>query len=473
MPEKKNDFSKGSVSKWILKMAIPLSIAQFINILYNLVDRMYIGRLPETGRLALTGVGICLPVILIITAFSNLCGMGGAPLCSMARGRGDEHYAERVMGNAFVMLIFISVILMGVGYGFMDNILFAFGASKDTIIYAKDYLSIYMIGTVPMMITLGMNPFINSQGFGRVGMMTTVLGAVINIILDPIFIFALGMGVNGAALATAIAQTCSAIWVLIFLCGRKAILRLKASCMKPVFSLFRRILSLGVSGFFLTFTTSLVSIVCNTTLLRVGGDLYVSVMTVASSFHEIAFATTSGISNGANPVIGYNYGAKCYGRICEAIRFSTIAAMAIAFIFWIVTEFCPGFCIRIFNSDPDLLKAGIPAFRLYYCAYFMFPLQMIGQTVSLSLGKSKTAIFFSLLRKVILVIPLSLILPGLWNLGPMGVFLAEPVSIVVGCSICYITMMLTVYKPMKKLDAEQKALLADKNTDTEEKQLLS
>lgn len=460
MPEKKNDFSKGSVSGWILRMAIPLSIAQFVNILYNLVDRMYIGRLPESGRLALTGVGICLPVILLISAFANFSGLGGSPLCSMARGRGDEEYAEKVMGNAFSLLLFLAAVLMAVGYGFTTKLLYAFGASDQTIGFARSYLLIYMAGTLPTMITVGMNPFINSQGFSRVSMMTTVLGAVINIVLDPIFIFALGMGVNGAALATVIAQICSAIWVLAFLRGKRAILHLKASCMVPDFRLLGKILSLGLSGFTLTATTSLVSIICNKTLLHVGGDLYVSVMTVASSFHEIAFATTSGISHGANPVIGYNYGAKCYGRICEAIRFSTLAAMAVALIFWVITEFFPGLCIRIFNSDPELLEAGIPAFRVYYSVYFMFPLQMVGQTVSLALGKSKTAIFFSLLRKVFLVIPLTLILPYHWGLGPMGVFLAEAISIVIGCSICYITMLYTVYFPMRRMDREQKAQAA-------------
>lgn len=460
VPVKKNDFSKGSVSGWILKMAIPLSIAQFVNILYNLVDRMYIGRLPADGRLALTGVGICLPVTLLISAFANFSGLGGAPLCSMARGSGDEDRAETIMGNAFSLILFLAVVLMAIGYGFTTKLLYAFGASDQTIGFARSYLLIYLAGTLPTMITVGMNPFINSQGFSRVSMMTTILGAVINIILDPIFIFVLGMGVNGAALATVIAQICSAVWVLVFLRSPRAILHLKAFRMKPDLRLIGKIMSLGISGFIIAATTGLVGIICNKTLLRVGGDLYVSVMTVASSFHEIAFATTSGISNGANPVIGYNYGAKCYGRICEAIRFSTFAALAIAFLFWIITEFFPGACIRIFNSDPELLEAGIPAFRVYYCVYFMFPLQMVGQTVSLALGKTKTAIFFSLLRKVFLVIPLTLILPYHWGLGPMGVFLAEAISIVVGCTICYVTMMHTVYFPMRKLDREQKAALA-------------
>lgn len=447
----KNDFSKGSIPKAILRLAIPLTAAQIVNILYNLVDRMYIGRMEHVGRLALTGVGITMPIIAIIIGFSNLCGTGGAPLSSMERGKGDIDRAENIMGNAFMMLLIIGVVLTAVCYVVKRPLLYFFGASDDTFQYANEYLSVYLIGTVLVMIGLGMNPFINSQGFGRTGMMTVVLGAAINIALDPLFIFVFQMGVRGAALATIISQGCSAVWVLKFLTGKKAIMQLRFKYMRLQIKIVGKILSLGISGFVLAATNSLVMIVCNKTVYNFGGDLYVSVMTVISSVRELTFSAVNGLTSGATPVISYNYGAKKYGRICKAIRFTSFAAFLCSFAVWVPIMLFPEVFIKIFNNDPELVAAGAPAFRIFFAMALLMWLQLTGQTVALSLGKAKTAIFFSLLRKAILVTPLAIILPHVCGLGVNGVFLSEPISNIIGGVACYTTMLITVYRPMSRL----------------------
>ncbi|MCF0121060.1 MAG: MATE family efflux transporter [Oscillospiraceae bacterium] len=448
--KKTHDFSQGSVAKTILRLALPLTAAQIITILYNLVDRMYLGRLADVGRLALTGVGITMPIISIIAGFANLCSFGGSPLASIERGRGDNKKAERIMGNAFAMLIIIGILLMSLCFIFKRPMLYLFGASDATYQYASDYLNIYISGTLLVMISLGMNPFINMQGFGGIGMVTGIVGAVVNIILDPIFIFVLGMGVKGAALATIIAQGCSAVWVLLFLTGKKAILKLRLENFRLDFRIVSRIISLGVSGLIISLTNSLVQIVCNKTLQITGGDIYVSVMTVLSSVRELSFSAINGITNGATPVISYNYGAGNYGRICKAIKFVSFAAFLCSSIIWATIMIVPDFFIRIFNSDSELIRVGVPAFRIYFAAYCLMWCQLAGQTVAQALGKAKTAVFFSLLRKAFLVTPLSLILPHLFGLGVNGVFIAEPLSILFGSTTCFITMIITVYRPMKK-----------------------
>ena len=424
-----------------------MTVAQVINILYNIVDRLYLGRMEGVGRMAITGLGICLPVISILTAFANLCGMGGAPLCSIHRGNGETEEAERVMGNSFALLLLFGVGLTAVCLLFKRPILYRFGASDASYPYADEYLSTYLFGTIFVMISLGMNPFINSQGFGRLGMMTVALGAVINIVLDPIFIFGLGMGVRGAALATVISQGCSAVWVLRVLTGKRAILRLHRSAMALGWKRVRRILALGVSGFVMAITNSLVQILCNTTLQDFGGDLYVSVMTVINSIREVITMPVSGVTSGSQPVLGYNYGAGLPSRVREGIRFTTALTLLYSVAAWAVVMAIPGFFIRIFNSEAELLEAGVPAIRIYFATFFFQAFQMIGQSVSVALNRSKSAIFFSLLRKAFIVAPLTVILPRLgW--GVDGVFWAEPISNVVGGLACYIAMMVTVYFPL-------------------------
>ncbi len=438
-----NDFSRGSMARNILQMALPMTVAQLINILYNVVDRMYLGRLP--GHLSLTGLGLCLPIISILMGFANLCGMGGAPLCSIHRGKGEDGEAERILGNSLALLLLFGAGLTALGLAFRRPILYLFGASDLTFPYANDYLTIYLLGTLFVMIGLGMNPFINAQGFSRMGMMTVALGAVVNIVLDPIFIFALDMGVRGAALATVLAQGCSALWVLKFLTGRRALLRLRWNTLRLQAARVRRILALGTSGFVMSMTNSLVQVLCNASLQHYGGDLYVGVMTVINSIREVVSMPVQGITNGCQPVLGYNYGAGEYERVRRGIRFTTVLTVGYSVAAWALVMAVPELLIRIFNDEPELIAAGIPAFRLYFAAFFCMSFQFIGQSVFVGLGRSRSAVFFSLLRKAFIVAPLTLLLPGL-GMGVDGVFAAEPVSNVLGGLACLLTMYVTVYR---------------------------
>lgn len=450
MAAQKNDFSQGSVSAAILRMAIPMSLAQLINILYNIVDRVYLGHLEGVGRLAITGVGLCLPIISILNAFANLCGVGGAPLCSIFRGKGETEEAEGVMGNAFALLLMFGTALTVLCMLFKRPILYLFGASDATFPYADEYLTIYLCGTIFVMIGLGMNPFINAQGFGNMGMVTVALGAVINIVLDPVFIFLLGMGVRGAALATVLSQGCSAVWVLRFLTGRRAILHLRPAGMKLRWGHVRQIVALGSSGFVMSMTNSLVQILCNATLQQVGGDLYVGIMTVINSVREVITMPVQGLTQGSQPVLGFNYGARLYSRVREGIRFVSGITLAYSVAIWAVVLAFPGVFIHVFNSEAELLSAGIPVFRLYFATFFCMAFQFIGQSVAVGLNRSKQAVFFSLFRKAMIVAPLTVLLPRL-GFGVDGVFLAEPISNVIGGLACYITMILTVYRPLGRM----------------------
>lgn len=454
MDTQQNDFSKGSIPQAIMRLAVPMTVAQLINIMYNIVDRVYIGHIAD-GRNALTGIGITLPIISILMGFANLFGTGGAPLCSMARGRGDKNEAEHIMGNAFVLLLIAGVLLTALCLIFKRPLLYLFGADGSNYQYADEFLTIYILGTVMVMISLGMNPFINSQGFGKIGMLTIALGAVINIVLDPIFIYAFHMGVKGAALANVLSQTCSAVWVVRFLTGKKAILTFHLRDFYLKAQTVGRILALGISGFIMSLTNGLVQIVCNKTLLAYGGDLYVSIMTVINAIREVASLGMIGITMGAVPVLSFNYGAGKYDRIRQGIRYTTAAGLICAAVPWIFIMLFPQIFIRIFNSDLDLIKYGVPAFRIYFSAFFFMTFQMVGQTVSQALGRAKSAVFFSLLRKAFIVAPLTVILPGLWNLGTNGVFLAEPISNIVGGLACYITMVFIAYIPLGRLERER------------------
>ena len=446
----RGNFAVGSIPSNILRMAGPMIAAQIINVLYNLVDRMYIGRMAETGRLALTGIGICAPAVSIIIAFANLCGMGGAPLFSQARGRGDDEAAGRIMGNAFCLLLIFGSSLTALGYAVRTPLLYGLGADAETFPFASAYFTIYLAGTLAVMISLGMNPFVNALGSSLFGMMTVAIGAVANIILDPVFIFALGMGVRGAALATVLSQLLSALWVLRFLTRKSTRVRLRAAQMRLQARTVGRIAALGTSGFALAFTNSLVQMLYNTQLRDLGGTLYVSVMTIVHSVREVVFAGVTGLTNGASPVISYTYGAGQYSRIRKAIVFVTVTSLVYCTAFWAVVQLKPEWFIRIFNSEPALLELGVHAFRLYFAAMFAMSFQLTGQIVSVALGKAKTAVFFSLLRKVILVAPLIFLLPRVFGLGADGIFLSEPISNVLGGAACWLTMFFRVYLPMKK-----------------------
>lgn len=443
----RSDFSQGSIPAAILRLALPMTFAQLIKITYSVVDRIYLGRLPGAEHLALTGVGLTFPILQIVMSIAALCGTGGGPLFAIARGKGDDKEAQRIMSNAFTLLLILGAALTIVLSVFRRPLLYLFGASDETYPYASDYLAIYSFGCIFDMISLGMNPFINAQGFARIGMSTIAIGAVVNMTLDPIFIFGLNMGVRGAGLATMISQFISATWVLRFLTGKKAILRLNSASMRLKASRVRRMLSLGLAGFIMNLTSSLSLILSNVMLQRFGGDLYVGAMAIISSLREVVFMPVQGIGNGLTPVIGYNYGASLYSRVRHAIRFSTVVTVVYTAIAWLVLMFLPGVLIRIFSDEQPLIEAGVPALRTYNALFIFMSLQMSAQSVFVGLGKSRHAIFFSLLRKVFIAAPLLVILPFA-GMGSNGVFIAEPVSNLIGGMACMITMYIVVYRKL-------------------------
>ena len=447
--ENRNDFSQGSIYRHIMSLAIPMTIAQMVQVLYNIVDRIYIGHLEAGSSLALTGLGLTFPIITIISAFTNLFGMGGAPLCSIARGKNDMERAETIMGNTFFLLLVSSFVLMLASYVFMKPLLYMFGASDTTYPYAKEYLKIYLLGTPFVMLGTGMNGFINSQGFGKIGMMTILLGAIVNIILDPIFIFYLKLGISGAAIATILSQLLSAIWVMKFLLGEKTILKLTKKNMRLEGELIKSITGLGLAGFVMSATNGAVQIACNATLKGHGGDIYVGIMTVLSSIRDVIILPIHGVTTGAQPVLGYNYGAKKYDRIKKGIIFVTVVTVIYMLLAWIIVFLYPGSFIKVFSSDMELIVKGIPAMNIYYFGFFMMAFQVAGQSIFVALGQSKQAVFFSLFRKIIVVVPLTLFLPYVADLGIKGVFLAEPISNFVGGTACYIAMLMTIRKILK------------------------
>lgn len=454
----KNDFSQGSIAGNILGLALPMTLAQLINVLYSIVDRIYIGHIPHTSAEALTGIGLTLPIITVITAFANLFGMGGAPLCSIARGAHEEEKAKKVMGNSFSMLLLTGVVLMFLCLVFKKPLLYMFGASNVTFPYADSYITIYLFGTIFVMISLGMNNFINAQGFGRMGMLTVILGAVTNIILDPLLIFVFHMGVRGAAIATVISQGLSAVWVLKFLTGEKVILTLDRSSMRLSKSLVKEITALGTSGFVMSVTNGAVQIVCNATLSRCGGDLYVGIMTVINSVREIITMPVTGLTSGAQPVISYNYGAGCYDRVKKAIKFMSGSCIIFTCLMWAVLFFAPSFFLGLFTSEPELIQAGVPAMRIYFCGIFMMALQFSGQSTYVALNRARQAVFFSLFRKVIIVIPLTLLFPMINGMGTAGVFWAEPVSNAIGGTASFVTMLITVWPALKDVKDPKKII---------------
>ncbi|MCC8181917.1 MAG: MATE family efflux transporter [Clostridiales bacterium] len=442
------DFSTGKMWKNITRQAIPLTVAQLVQLLYNIVDRIYIGHLSEVGSLALTGVGVTFPITTLILAFANLFGTGGAPLFSIRRGAKDEEMAKSIMGNVFTLILISSVIIMLSLYLFRVPLLYLFGASDATILYADSYLKIYLFGTIFSMVVTGMNGFIGALGFPKTAMWTTIIGAVLNLILDPIFIFGLSLGVEGAAAATVISQCVSAVWVIRFLIAGNTDICLRPSYMKLHRHIVGSVLGLGVSGFMQQATNCLVQIVCNATLQNYGGDLYVGIMTIINSVREIASLPVTGISSGGQPVLGYNYGAKKPKRVKAGIRFMALTGIVYTAVMWLIIELFPGALIRIFSDDAQTIAFGIRAMRIYFFGFVFMSLQFMGQSAFVGLGKSKRAVFFSILRKVVIVVPLTVTLPMLSDLGTDGVFLAEPVSNLLGGLACFLTMYVTLYRKL-------------------------
>ena len=444
----KIDFSSGPVWKCILAQAIPLTIAQLVQLLYNVVDRIYLGHMGEQNSLALTGVGLTFPIITLIMAFTALFGVGGVPLFSIARGAGDTEKAEKILGNVFALLMTSALILTTVGYLFAKPILFAFGASEASFIYANDYLKFYLLGTVCSMLTTGLNGYINAQGFPKIGMLSIIIGAVTNIILDPIFIFWMDLGVSGAALATILSQTISAIWVLRFLFGKQVTIPLKAKNIGIDPKITKDIFKLGTANFIMQGTNFLVQVACNTTLQGYGGDLYVGIMTVCNSIREIFMLPLSGVMNGAQPVISFNFGAKKYDRVKSGIQFNTVVGSVYTLIAWLLIVLIPKFWFGIFSDDLQMIDTGVGVLKIYFFGFIFMAFQFAGQSAFQALGDAKHAIFFSLLRKAIIVVPLTLLLPRM-GFGVNGVFLAEPVSNVIGGLACYLTMRMTIYKKIE------------------------
>ena len=442
------DFSKGSVRKNIMRLAVPMTLAQIINVLYNIVDRIFIGRMESGSALALTGVGVCLPVITIVIAFANLIGMGGAPLFSIERGKGEEREAEYILGNCFVLLIVLGVLLTILGLLLKRPVLYLLGASDATFPYADEYITIYLLGNIFVLLSLGLNNFINAQGFGRTGMFTVAIGAGLNIVLDPVFIFGLGLGVRGAALATVLSQCAAMVWTLRFLCGKKAVIRLQKIRLALRLKRVMRIFGLGVSGFTMSVTNSLVQMACNATLQTYGGDIYVGIMTIINSVREVVQMPVSGIGSGAQPVMGFNYGAGQSDRVKKSISFMSLSMILYTLMIWLLLFLFPRFFLGIFSSDPEVLEAGVSCLHIYFFGFFMMALQFAGQTTFTGLGFSRRAVFFSIFRKVIIVVPLTLLLPQVAGLGVRGVFLAEPVSNFIGGGACFLTMIFSVYRKL-------------------------
>ncbi len=452
---KRIDFEHGTVVGNILGAALPMLAAQLLNLLYNIVDRIYIARIPEVGTAALGAVGLCFPLIVIISAFANLFGSGGAPLFSIYRGGKKEKQAVHVMNTSFTMVCASAVLLMLVGLIFARPLLVLFGASQSALQYAYQYMMIYMLGTLPSMLAIGMNPFINAQGYSVIGMFSVAIGAMANLILDPLFIFVLGFGVRGAAIATVMSQCLSALFVLFFL-TQKAELKvrfLKKDEIRESIGYAKNIISLGTAGFIMQVTNSLVSICCNNVLSVTGGDIYISVMTIVSSVRQLVETPIYAINEGTSPVLSYNYGARRPSRVRKSMVVMGIMMFAYTAVMWSIIIMIPEVLISVFSSDTALIADAVPALKQYFAAFIFMDFQYIGQTIFKSLNKRKQAIFFSLLRKVFIVVPLTYIMPYALHMGTDGVFLAEPVSNIIGGSLCFITMLCTILPELKRMDA--------------------
>ena len=451
---KRVDFENGTVTGNILEAALPMLVAQILNLLYNIVDRIYIARIAEVGTAALGAVGLCFPLIVIITAFANLFGNGGAPLFAIQRGQKDERKAVAIMNTSFTMVCASAIVLMVVGFLFARPILILFGASDNSLVYALPYMMIYLLGTLPSMVAVGMNPFINAQGYSLIGMCSVAVGAGANLLLDPLFIFGLGFGVRGAAIATVLSQCLSAIFVFYFL-TKKSELKVRllkkneiAACMGYA----KNIISLGMAGFIMQLTNSLVTICCNNVLSVTGGDIYISVMTIISSVRQLVETPIHAMSEGSSPILSYNYGARRPARVRKAGMVMGALILAYSAVIWSIIILEPRPLIRIFSSDVQLTKDAVPALNQYFAAFIFMDLQYMGQTVFKSLNKKKQAIFFSMLRKVFIVVPLTYLMPYALHMGTDGVFLAEPVSNVIGGTLCFATMLITVLPELKRME---------------------
>ena len=455
MVKAKGDFSQGSVVKTIFRLAVPIFLAELVHLAYNIVDRVFIARMPGTGTAALTGVGIAFPLISLITAFANLAGMGGAPLMSIARGEGDNEKAGRIQETSFTMLLVTGAALTAIMLIWCPTFLSLMGGDEETLPYALDYFRIYVIGIIPVLIGLGMNPFINGQGFATIGMGTVMIGAALNIVLDPLLIYTAGMGVKGAAVATVISQFVSAVWAVGFLVSKRPIIPIRRLHIDGEHLL--NIVKLGVTGFTFKATNSVVQTIINVTLKAWGGPLstlYIGSMSIINSIRELVMCPCNGIMSGATPVTSFNYGADKPGRVVIALRTMLVSSIIVASIFWAVMVFAPQWMFGIFTADQALIELGSKCGRIYFITFPLMAFQLTGQNTFVALNYPKYALFFSMLRKIILVAPLTILLPYLFNMGAMGVFWTEAISQIVASVACFLTMYHIIWRPMKLRAAE-------------------
>lgn len=450
---KEKKLSEGNLNKMMFKMALPTIVAQIINILYNIVDRIYIGHIPGGGANALTGVGVALPIIVFISAFSAFVGQGGAPLSSIWLGKGDKEHAEKILGNGTFLLIIFTVILMFVFYVWQRPLLYAFGASDATIPYASTYLSWYLVGTISVEIALGLNTYIIAQGNSGVAMCSVLVGAIFNIALDPIFIFAFNMGVKGAAIATIISQSLSAIWVLYFLTSKKALLKVKLKNMKPDFEIIKSIFSLGISPFVMRSTESLISIIMNSGLQKYGGDIYVASLTVMQSVMQFFSAPVGGFTQGVQPLLSYNFGAQNFERVRQTYKRMILICGSFSFVGTAIVMAVPKLFAKVFTEDETLINLVGDKMPLFMCGMLLFGVQMAIQPTFLALGQAKISLFIAMLRKVILLTPLAIIFP--FFLGADGVYIAEPVSDFASAITAIILFTLNINKILSKEKVEQ------------------
>ena len=442
---RQQNMGTGSIPKLLAQMAVPAVVAQIINLLYNIVDRIYIGHMPEVGANALTGVGLFLPILMLINAFAMLCGAGGAPRAAIAMGQKKNEDAEKIMANCFSLLLIFAVTLTVLFYVSAPALLRFFGASDVTLPYALSYARIYILGSTCVLVVMGMNPFITTQGFAKISMMTTVIGAVINIILDPIFIFLLDMGVNGAALATILSQTVGAVWILRFLTGKKTTLRLKKGNMKLQWPVIGPCLALGISTFVMLSTESLLSMSFTSSLAKYGGDLAVGAMTILTSCSQLITMPMSGICQGGQPLISYNFGAGNKDRVKKAFGLQFGICVGYATLFWAALMVIPQAFVSIFNNNPALVEYTSWAMRVYMAGIFSLGLQLSCQQSFMALGQAKVSLLLACLRKIILLIPMIFILPGFFQDKVFGVFLAEPVSDIIAATVT-VTVFFSQFK---------------------------
>ena len=445
-----NELGTGSIPKLFFKLAIPAVVAQVVNLLYNIVDRIYIGHIPEIGASALTGVGLFASIMMFITAFSMLAGAGGAPLASIALGKNDKEHAEKIMTNSFLLLLVFAAILTVVIYFLAPTLLTMFGASEVTLPYAVDYARIYVLGTVFVLLVTGMNPFVTTQGFANIAMLTTVIGAAINIVLDPIFIFALGMGVKGAALATVLSQAVGAIWILRFLTGPKTTLKLRKENMKLDPKIFGPTLALGISPFIMVSTESLLSISFTTSLAKYGGDVAVGAMTIITSINMLVTMPLQGFTQGGQPIMSYNYGAGNADRVKKAFFMQFGVCVGYAALFWIICMMLPNTLAGIFTTDAALAQYASWAIRIYMAGIFSVGFQLACQQSFMALGQAAISLVMAFLRKLILLIPLIFILPNFFADKVFAVFLAEPVSDIIAATVTTVVFFTQFKKIMAK-----------------------